>query len=106
MKAEKRMQGKRVLVSGSGTGIGQGVALEFAEQGATVALHYAHSDKGAKFAVEQIRKGGGKADAFQADLQSIEATRGLARQIQGRLEPVRALNSSRICCFRGRPECR
>ena len=47
MKKKSKMQGKRVIVTGSGTGIGRGVALEFAKGGADVALHYAHSDAGA-----------------------------------------------------------
>ena len=43
-------QGQRVLVTGAGTGIGRGVALEFAAEGALVALHYSHSDEGAQSA--------------------------------------------------------
>ena len=53
-----RMKGKRVLVTGAGTGIGRGTALTFAEEGADVALHYSHSDQGAKDAVAQIQAGG------------------------------------------------
>jgi len=38
MHADKRMQGKKVLVTGSGTGIGKEIALEFARQGADVVI--------------------------------------------------------------------
>jgi NAD(P)-dependent dehydrogenase (short-subunit alcohol dehydrogenase family) len=44
------MKGKRVLVTGAGTGIGRGIALEFAAAGADVALHYSHSATGAQAA--------------------------------------------------------
>jgi NAD(P)-dependent dehydrogenase (short-subunit alcohol dehydrogenase family) len=43
-----------------------------------VALHYAHSDDGALSAVEEIRKAGGCADAFQADFRDLDEARGLA----------------------------
>ncbi len=75
-----KMTGKKVLVSGSGTGIGREVALEFARQGATVALHYAHSKTGASSAVEEIRRAGGRAEAFKANLADVEETRGLAKE--------------------------
>ena len=78
MEAKKRMEGKRVLVTGSGTGIGRGVAVEFACEGAAVALHYSHSDAGAKSAVEEIRKAGGKAEAFHADFNDVDQAQRLA----------------------------
>ena len=46
--------GKLVLVTGAGTGIGQGIAMALAEMGADVALHYSRSAEGAREAVAQI----------------------------------------------------
>lgn len=82
MDNEHKMKGKRVLVTGSGTGIGRGVALEFAREGATVALHYAHSGDGAHSAVEEIRDQDGKAEAFGADFSDINQVQDLAAQVQ------------------------
>jgi NAD(P)-dependent dehydrogenase (short-subunit alcohol dehydrogenase family) len=48
------------------------VALEFARQGADVVLHYSHSDKGAKAAVEEIRAMGRKAEAFKAEFTNLD----------------------------------
>jgi len=75
-----RMKDKRVLVSGSGTGIGRGIALEFAREGAALALHYAHSTAGAEAAADKIRALGGKAAAFKADLRDVAQVRELAAQ--------------------------
>lgn len=70
--------GRRVLVSGSGTGIGREVALEFARRGADVALHFAHSDHGARSAVAEVQAMGRRAAAFGADLRCVDQTRQLA----------------------------
>ena len=74
------MKGKRVLVTGSGTGLGQGIALEFARQGAAVAVHYSHSAKGADATVKQIVDAGGKAAAFKADFLETAPIQVLARE--------------------------
>ena len=55
MNTNAKLAGKRALVTGSGTGIGREIALEFARQGADVVLHYAHSGSGAESAAEEIR---------------------------------------------------
>jgi NAD(P)-dependent dehydrogenase (short-subunit alcohol dehydrogenase family) len=75
-----RLAGKKVLVSGSGTGLGREIALESARQGAAVALHYSHSAAGAASAVDEIAADGGTARAFRANLESVQETRELARQ--------------------------
>lgn len=61
MDTNGKLAGKKALVTGSGTGIGREIALEFARQGADVVLHYAHSGSGAESAAEEIRAMGREA---------------------------------------------
>ena len=72
------MTGKRVLVTGAGTGIGRGIALAFAREGGAVAVHYSSSPAGAKAVVREILEGGGKAAAFQADFGRTEPLQSMA----------------------------
>src|ERR1700683_4580265 len=52
MPQERRLQGKKALVTGSDTGIGHEIALEFARQGADVVFHYVQDDAAVKAAVK------------------------------------------------------
>lgn len=72
------MKNKRVLVTGSGTGIGRGIALEFARQGAAVAVHYSRSSTGAEATVKEIAAAGGKAAAFKADFSHVTPLQAMA----------------------------
>jgi len=72
MSCSGKLTGRKALVTGSGTGIGREIALEFARQGADVVLHYAHSDAGAKSAVEQIEAMGRRGAAFRADFDNVD----------------------------------
>ena len=69
------LTGKLVLVTGAGTGIGRGVALVLARQGADVALHYASSAQGAQDAVREIQSMGRRATAIQGDLGLVDECR-------------------------------
>jgi len=77
-KPRGRMQDKRVLVTGAGTGIGRETALEFGREGAAVLLHYAHSGQGAQEAVEELGRIGVRATAIQADFARVDEVRRLA----------------------------
>jgi len=44
----RRFIGKHVLVTGASTGIGRAVAIRFAQEGATVVINYASSDRAAQ----------------------------------------------------------
>ncbi|MDP7162685.1 MAG: glucose 1-dehydrogenase, partial [Phycisphaerae bacterium] len=97
MNTGERLAGKKTLVTGSGTGIGREIALEFARQGADVVLHYAHSAAGAESAVEEIRAMGRQAEVFQADFNQVEEVVELARQAVNFLGAVDCLvNNSGI----------
>jgi NAD(P)-dependent dehydrogenase (short-subunit alcohol dehydrogenase family) len=66
------LEGKLILVTGAGTGIGQGIALEAARQGADVVLsYYSDSIQGAHDTVEEIKGMGRRATAIFADLSKV-----------------------------------
>jgi NAD(P)-dependent dehydrogenase (short-subunit alcohol dehydrogenase family) len=77
MDSSQRMAGKRVLVTGAGTGIGKGVALEFAKEGADVVLHYTHDGEDVQSALATIQAGGRRALAVQADFRDLQQARNL-----------------------------
>jgi NAD(P)-dependent dehydrogenase (short-subunit alcohol dehydrogenase family) len=79
-KGSERLQGKRVVVTGAGTGIGRGIALEFGRAGAAVVLHYSHSRGGADETVAELCRAGGRAVAVQADFAQVAQVRQLAAQ--------------------------
>lgn len=75
-----KMKGKKVLVTGAGTGLGREAALEFAREGAQVVLHYAHSKEGVDSAVKEIQQSGGIATSISADLRNAREAIRLAKE--------------------------
>ncbi len=63
-----RMSGRRVLVTGGGTGIGEATVLELARQAAIVGIHYFRSEASAGALKERLVGEGVRAEIFQADL--------------------------------------
>jgi len=80
MSQELRLHGKKALVTGSDTGIGHEIGLEFARQGADVVFHYVQSDDGVKGAIAEVKAMGRKAAAFQADFDQLDQVFRLADQ--------------------------
>ena len=64
------LSGKRALVTGAGMGIGQGIAIELARQGAEVAVHYAHTEP--EETIAEIEGLGGRAVNVQGDLSRVQ----------------------------------
>ena len=70
------LEGRRALVTGAGIGIGQGISLELARQGAAVAVHYyADSVSGGQETVAAIEESGGVALPIEADLTDVAQCR-------------------------------
>jgi NAD(P)-dependent dehydrogenase (short-subunit alcohol dehydrogenase family) len=57
----RKLDGKIALVTGASKGIGAGIALSLAKEGAAVAVNHASDREGADRVVERIRAAGGKA---------------------------------------------
>jgi NAD(P)-dependent dehydrogenase (short-subunit alcohol dehydrogenase family) len=74
MSGKDALAGKRALITGVDRGgIGQGIALELARQGAAVVCHYPYSDEGAAATVAQIQADDGTAVAVQGDFTQSAA---------------------------------
>jgi 3-oxoacyl-[acyl-carrier protein] reductase len=63
-----KLDGKIALVTGSSRGIGRGIALEFAREGAHIAVNYRRDAAAADATVRAIEELGGSAVALQADV--------------------------------------
>jgi NAD(P)-dependent dehydrogenase (short-subunit alcohol dehydrogenase family) len=64
------LSGKVALITGSGSGMGSGIAARFAEAGASVLAHYHTSSAGAEAVASQIRARGGQSATVAADVTS------------------------------------
>ncbi len=85
----KKLAGKVALVTGGSRGIGAGIALRLAAEGAAVAITYSQSPGKAEAVVKAIEQDGGRAVAIQADGGDAEAVkRAVAETVQtlGRLD--------------------
>lgn len=66
-----RLKGKVALVTGGGTGIGKAIALEFAKEGAKVAITGRRLDK-LQEVVNEMKKNGGETIAITGDVSKLE----------------------------------
>ncbi len=75
-----QLKDKVAVVTGASSGIGQAIALAFANEGAAVAVNYARNAEGADATVKQIEGNGGKAVAVQADVSKPDDVENLVSQ--------------------------
>jgi NAD(P)-dependent dehydrogenase (short-subunit alcohol dehydrogenase family) len=85
-----RMDGKTVLVTGSTDGVGRYVASKLAVAGAKVLVHGRDRER-AEALIEEIRRQGGAATFYQADLSSLAGTRQLADAVMADYERLDVL---------------
>jgi 3-oxoacyl-[acyl-carrier protein] reductase len=78
----KKLANKTALVTGASRGMGRAAALALSAAGARLIVHYGRGAEEAKAVVDQIRSGGGRADALSADLAAADGAHVLAKQVR------------------------
>lgn len=77
-----KLEGQKALVTGGSRGIGRGIALELAREGADVVINYVRSSDAALAVVGEIEALGRKATAVQADVGKVEDATRLVKEAQ------------------------
>ncbi len=80
------LDNKIALVTGSSRGIGKAIALKLGQMGATVFIHYAHSEEKAAATQKAVSGEGGKAELVKGDFSTMEGVRNLLRKVDERLD--------------------
>ncbi|MHB8873691.1 MAG: SDR family NAD(P)-dependent oxidoreductase [Myxococcaceae bacterium] len=99
---DRPLEGKVVLVTGAGVRLGRALAEAVGRAGATVAVHFHASARGADEAVKAIRADGNKAAAFQADFAKTKDLEALVARVEEELGPIAALVNSAAVFDRAR----
>ena len=101
----KRLQGRIALVSGAGSGIGQGIAELFAEEGAKVVLLELDEAKGRE-TLTRIREAGGEALLLRADVSNeADVQRAVAETLQAYGALHHLVNNAGIVLVKPLEEC-
>jgi len=75
-----KLQGRKALVTGSSKGIGQAIAIRYAEEGADVVVNYNSDPRGAEDTVARIQAFGRRGVALKGDLGSVASVQALVEQ--------------------------
>ena len=84
-----KLEGKTALITGSSRGIGRGIALKLAQQGAKVAINYIQNETAARETLAKVQACGSDGFIVQADVLKPEDIRHLFSTVQanfGRLD--------------------
>ena len=83
------LSGKFAVVTGSSRGIGRGIALKLAEQGAKVAIHYFQNEGAAKQTLQKVRERGSDGFLVQGDICHMNQVESIFERVRaefGRLD--------------------
>ena len=77
----KLLENKTAIITGATRGIGRGIAVEFANQGANVAFTYSSSVDAAKALEDELNALGIKAKGYQSNAAEFDTAQELAKEI-------------------------
>jgi glucose 1-dehydrogenase len=86
-----RLKNQVALITGGSSGIGKGIALAMADEGADVVINYIGDEKEAHELVDEIRKKGVRAIAIEADVSDEQQVQKLFDKACGQLGTVHIL---------------
>lgn len=84
----QRLKGQAALITGASSGIGQGIAIAMAKEGAVVGINYSSSEDGAKHTLQEVEKAGSKGMIIQADVSDPESVENMFSQFLERFGTV------------------
>jgi 3(or 17)beta-hydroxysteroid dehydrogenase len=88
-----RLQGRTVLITGAGSGIGEATAATFATEGARVAVSDVDGDRAQKVAA-RLREAGGDAASYRLDVRREDEWEKVISEVLGRWERLDVLVAS------------
>jgi glucose 1-dehydrogenase len=76
----QRLKDRVALVTGSSSGIGQGIAKRLADEGANIVINYVGHVEGAEDTLRQVEAAGAKGIVVQADVSKLDDIHSLIEQ--------------------------
>jgi enoyl-[acyl-carrier protein] reductase III len=89
-----RLKGKQALITGSSRGIGRGIALKLAKEGAAIAVHYYRNHEAAADTLAQIRELGSDGFIVQGDVSNVADLRRMFTEVRATFGTVDIFISS------------
>ena len=87
----KLLEGKTAIVTGATRGIGKGVAIKLAEQGANVAFTYVSSEEKALAIEKELQAYGVKAKAYKSDASKMDDAEALIKDVLANFDSIDVL---------------
>ena len=97
-----RVQGKSIIVTGAGGGIGEGIAKRLAAEGAQVIVNDIHAGNGSKVVADIVRAGG-RASFFSADVTKSAEVKALVDEAVKRCGRLDVMVNNAGWTHRNRP---
>ena len=83
-----KLEGRIALVTGASRGIGRAIAIEFAREGADVAVNFRKQAAGAEDTAQAVRACGRRAVVVQTDISDADACRRMVAEAEAALGPI------------------
>lgn len=76
------LSGKIALITGGSRGIGRAVAMEFAKNGASIAINYAGNEAAAQETISELKALGVRAEAFKGDISRFDDAKKVIDEVK------------------------